>query len=943
MIEVRNLYKTYKPKKGKAVEALKNISLKFEDKGLVFILGKSGSGKSTLLNMLGGLDKFDAGEIIIKGKSSSDFTQSDFDSYRNTFIGFIFQEYNILNDFTVGANIALSMELQGKKPTKEALNSILDEVDLTGFASRKPNELSGGQKQRVAIARALIKNPEIIMADEPTGALDSNTGKQVFDTLKKLSEDKLVIVVSHDREFAEQYGDRVIELADGEIISDIKKYVAKASSVSDGIDIIEDKLIHIKSGYELTENDLKMINDYLKQNTDSDSFISIDSKTNDDIRRAAKIDDSGNREAFHDTTDESLDIPDYSPDDFKLIRSRLPLHNSLKMALGSLKKKPFRLIMTIILSTVAFTLFGLVNTMSTYDPVKSGTDSIIDSSVNYTAFTKEVNSDGSFYEQQLLTDDDVDRISKKFPKLTFNKVISPMTADLTIENLFNSDAINADSYFNYYITMFSGVVHVTDSTLSDMDYKITGRLPENDNEVAITSIAAESFIKAGYRKDEKQEKAIDIKLETDLIGKTLSLSLGGYKEFTITGIIDTGYDVDRYSEYKEAHSEESLSLKDYMMISEKNVVDAYSYHTMLFTSENIFNEISDSNIGVESNGSSYSTNFYDNSVNNNWYNINYLAEYRMINDTIKSNIILFDESKELGPTDIVIPVSLLAGNADASLNAKIFGNIHDNGSALTEENIAAIKTAITENMDSLKSFPIMMECGSASNGWNFTSKTMNVAGVYVDIDTPYYGLAILHDGFFKEAGISDDGKYKTVIADMPSDRSAITDIVKYSLDNGVKDMRYPLNNCTSYMVSNVNDIISTIKPVFLYTGIFFAVFAALMLMNFITTSISYKKREIGILRAVGARGTDVFKIFFNESLIIALINWLLSIIVTGVIVLIINTTCRSTYNLSITILHFGIIQLILMLIISTGVAFIASFIPVYKVSKKKPIEVIRKN
>ena len=213
----------------------------------------------------------------------------------------------------------------------------------------------------------------------------------------------------------------------------------------------------------------------------------------------------------------------------------------------------------------------------------------------------------------------------------------------------------------------------------------------------------------------------------------------------------------------------------------------------------------------------------------------------------------------------------------------------------------------------------------------------------MDIDSQYYGLAILHDGFFKEANISDDGKYKAIIADMPSDKNAVTEIVKYSLDNGVKDMRYPLNNCTSYMVSNVNDIISTIKPVFLYTGIFFAVFAALMLMNFITTSISYKKREIGILRAVGARGTDVFKIFFNESLIIALINWLLSIIVTGVIVLIINTTCRSTYNLSITILHFGIIQLILMLIISTGVAFIASFIPVYKVSKKKPIEVIRKN
>lgn len=221
MIEVRNLKKTYKPKKGIRVQALDGINLKFEDKGLVFILGKSGSGKSTLLNMLGGLDNFDEGEIIIKGKSSDDFSQSDFDSYRNTFIGFIFQEYNILNDFTVGANIALAMELQGHKADSKTLNAILEEVDLTGYAGRKPNELSGGQKQRVAIARALIKNPQIIMADEPTGALDSNTGKQVFDTLKRLSKDKLVIVVSHDRDFAEQYGDRVIELADGKVISSI--------------------------------------------------------------------------------------------------------------------------------------------------------------------------------------------------------------------------------------------------------------------------------------------------------------------------------------------------------------------------------------------------------------------------------------------------------------------------------------------------------------------------------------------------------------------------------------------------------------------------------------------------------------------------------------------------------------------------------------------------
>lgn len=212
MLETRELCKIYKPKKGVPVTALNKISLKFPEKGMVFLLGKSGSGKSTLLNLLGGLDKYDDGEIIIKGVSSKDFKQEYFDSYRNTYVGFIFQEYNILDEFTVGANIALALQLQGKKAADEEINNILKQVDLDGYGNRKPNELSGGQKQRVAIARALVKNPEIIMADEPTGALDSNTGRQVFDTLKKLSKDKLVIIVSHDREFSELYADRIIEL-----------------------------------------------------------------------------------------------------------------------------------------------------------------------------------------------------------------------------------------------------------------------------------------------------------------------------------------------------------------------------------------------------------------------------------------------------------------------------------------------------------------------------------------------------------------------------------------------------------------------------------------------------------------------------------------------------------------------------------------------------------
>ena len=188
-----------------------------------------------MLNIIGGLDKADQGDIIIKGKSSSQFKSSDFDNYRNTFVGFVFQEYNLLNDFNIGKNIALALELQGKKSDKASVDDILSKVDLLGYENRKVNELSGGQKQRVAIARALIKQPEIILADEPTGALDSVTGRQVFEILKKLGKEKLVIVVSHDRETAEEYADRIVEMKDGMVSSDTSKAIIKSEEIMPGV------------------------------------------------------------------------------------------------------------------------------------------------------------------------------------------------------------------------------------------------------------------------------------------------------------------------------------------------------------------------------------------------------------------------------------------------------------------------------------------------------------------------------------------------------------------------------------------------------------------------------------------------------------------------------------------------------------------------------------
>ena len=199
MIELRGVSKVYRNKKGVKVQALKNIDLTLPSKGLVFIVGKSGSGKSTLLNLLGTLDHPTEGTIYVDGKK---LTKKMEEAYRNQYIGFIFQEFHVFDEYTVYDNICLSLRLQKKHPSKEKIERLLETLGLDGLEHRKPNELSGGQKQKVAVARALVKNPMMILADEPTGNLDVKSSAQLFDILTAISKTKLVVVVSHDLESA---------------------------------------------------------------------------------------------------------------------------------------------------------------------------------------------------------------------------------------------------------------------------------------------------------------------------------------------------------------------------------------------------------------------------------------------------------------------------------------------------------------------------------------------------------------------------------------------------------------------------------------------------------------------------------------------------------------------------------------------------------------------
>lgn len=233
MLELKKILKTYKTASFKQT-ALNKISVAFRDSDFVSILGPSGSGKTTMLNIIGGLDNYDSGDLIIDGISTKKYKSGDWDSYRNNKIGFVFQNYHLIPHRTILSNVELALQLSGisKGESRKRAVEALKRVGLKDHILKKPNELSGGQMQRVAIARALINNPDIIMADEPTGALDTKTSVEIMKILKDISKEKLVIMVTHNNELAEKYSTRIISLTDGEIIGDTKPFNPNESKLS---------------------------------------------------------------------------------------------------------------------------------------------------------------------------------------------------------------------------------------------------------------------------------------------------------------------------------------------------------------------------------------------------------------------------------------------------------------------------------------------------------------------------------------------------------------------------------------------------------------------------------------------------------------------------------------------------------------------------------------
>lgn len=911
MLEVLNLKKTYKTKTGVQQQALKGISLKFESTGLVFILGKSGSGKSTFLNVVSGLDAMDAGEIRICGKSTNDFSPSDYDSYRNTFLGFVFQEYNILNEFTVKENIALALQLQGRKTDEKEIDRLLEIVGLEGLKDRRPNELSGGQKQRIAVARALIKDPQIIFADEPTGNLDSASGEQIFNFLTELAKTKLVVVVSHDRESAFRYGNRIIEMSDGLVISDKKK----------------DK---------------------------------------DEVFRDTKV------------------IKAEKNQNCMLLRSKLPANTAWRIATHHIGEKKMKLAITMLLIVLAVSIFGFTEILSGYSMVDSSVATFDKAGVENIILKQ--GSIGEYFDifernNQEITPETIQKLRQKFPDTTFNEYYPLKNIGIAM------------SGGNYLPTGIIGAVVTDKNGLNELGLPLIGRYPEENEDAVVISDyllfmclsknpeligldklkLALVFAQLDFDEnnpEEREAKALLQVLSLQIMqsGKDDSELMNALLRLVLNEDGEPKTKVFNLLWHKVVHAicrtTDSLNISPKLKFTGVVLTNFLDFVDLLQMTRQQQRE--DERVVTFSHlFYYYFCVFYTNKAFvDNWYS-----------EIVRMGSYILDTRYRLDGEDIL-------KNVNVSYNAKW---LQDNPDMVLGENEIIISDIYFQDIfGGLTAFETdkegdIYDPNSKSYRYTYTYSPYNDS---IKLYGEEFHLKIVGVFNFREAYaqnqdedetndtyVGSTSRYmiasKTVFDNavdtmrrvdglylrLPESNPAKTALLEFACDTTPGGMLMYHFSAVSNIVYQMSETLFIFKTVFKYLSIVMGLFSVLLLVNFMSGSVMSKKKDIGILRALGARGVDVAKIFVNEASVIGGITTVLSCVGMTLMTLLVNYGIKESAlkifkndminNLS--LLTFSMPPYIIIVAASAILVYFATIIPAIRISRMLPINAIKQS
>ena len=890
MYSIKSLEKEYKTRHIGA-QALNGITFDLPDKGMVFIVGKSGSGKSTLLNILGGLDKATSGQVIYKDRDLSTFTSEELDRYRNSEISFVFQSNYLINRFTVRENLQLILDLNNDM-SSSLIEDTLEKLEIADLIDRYPSELSAGQAERVAIARALVNNPNVLLADEPTGNLDSKTSKIILNIFKKISKEKLVVIVSHNPVDASDYADRIIEIQDGIVVSDKERIAFNTDELS-----LTDNTLSIPSERPLTFDETEVINELIREKGGALYIIPHPKNFT---------------ESSYKHTNQSLSLK----------KNSLSTKTTLKYAFKNIG--PINFVITLLLTTIVVMLIGICESFSSFTPTKElireEENAVydfrnLDNPVNTIAMYKS----GEIYEDSLVTnygkldyftDEEIETMEELAGQKSYK--LYPLS-----ERFVDGDNV-------YYYQKSDGklkAIATTGVLVCDREYLSKMYGDENGNinmlagELSETSVG---FIITDFYFDL-------VKRSTYIVPEAL-VKNNASKECIyskVIGVIDTGYKNDEafvefLKSYQQMPYKELTQYAGYITYIYNHLLCAYSINPTW--AEDYIRDKSDK--GREMNRAFY------------------LPEGEIApitEDEEESEVINFSKS--------YISATSKAQKDQVSISYQYF-NLLFPEYALTVEN----KTQDVLDLGlkvKISMYNIHEEM--------FYENEYFVKSVYYrsSYDANIY-IGILEDGKDTDV-LTRDGSYLNLffkehikpVALYFVDTENLKELNDFTQD--VDNQIYFINNFKVLSLTRTYQIVTIFKEIFILVLVLLFVVMLMLLSSSSFLTVIKRKQEIGILKSVGASSKDISKIYIMQAILLGLAIALFSSILYLVAInyandLVVTNLVKfngDKYMNNLKVVSFRFIDVLINSVTLIIVSFLSAFIPLSYIKKLDPINIIR--
>lgn len=910
MLQIQNICKKYVT--GDLVQtALDNVSLNLRDNEFVAILGPSGSGKTTMLNIIGGLDRYDSGDLIINGISTKKYKDRDWDSYRNHTIGFVFQSYNLIPHQSVLSNVELALTISGisRSERRRRAKEALEKVGLGNQLHKRPNQMSGGQMQRVAIARALVNNPDILLADEPTGALDSETSVQVMELLKEVAKDRLVVMVTHNPELANEYATRIVRVKDGHIVDDTDPYEIEQKLEEPQHKNMGKASMSILTALSLSFNNLrtKKGRTFLTAFAGSIGIIGI-----------ALILSFSNGVNTYITDIQKSTMTSYP---ISIEAQTIDLTSIMQKGQSSMKD-----------SDVTHELDGVYSNGTDIEMASSITTSFTKN--NLTEFKKYLDNPDSEIRKHIRENGIVYSYNTKFDVFTYDSEGTFVNTDgSTLKSSSQTSATNmmADMSNDNGMTMMTGSTGKTNN--------FTELLPGSDS-ASVSQAVTDAYDVLYGNWPSSYDEAVLVMNKNNEISSAVLYQLGilptsEYKE--IMKRIDAGEEVTMDT---EKISYEDICNKEYYLLPASDMYvkdDNGNYKSIVSDNASLKDKAADG-IKLKISGIVRQNDDNDNALINKAVGYtkaltDYLMDYADKSEVVKAQ----RENKDINITNGMAfsPADDAAKIADART---YLANLGVSDKASMFKNMMQMVYADNQQM-----YTQLMAMGEAQQAAMLDSYLENPDdSTLLSIYNSYISTGNYDDNMESFGVISEDAPSAiNIYVDSFEAKDAVSDCIKKYNEGASEDDKISYTDYVGLLMNSVTTIINVITYVLIAFVAVSLIVSSIMIGIITYISVLERTKEIGILRAIGASKRNISQVFNAETFIIGFCSGIIGIAITLLLLIPCNSIIHAVTDSTAVNAALPPVSAVVLIILSMVLTFIGGLIPAKNAAKKDPVTALR--